>query len=83
MTCFAGNGDFSQWRYASADWDSFDWNQIYGSDVGTAWNKLSGAWVGKNDSGKIIAVANANIPDGVYSAKVGYKITQIIDMFIN
>ena len=39
--------------------------------------------VGKNDSGKIIAVANANIPDGVYSAKVGYKITQIIDMFIN
>ena len=39
--------------------------------------------VGKNDSGKIIAVANAHIPDGVYSAKVGYKITQIIDMFIN
>lgn len=54
MTCFAGNGDFSQWRYASADWDSFDWNQIYGSDVGTAWNKLSGAWVGKNDSGKTL-----------------------------
>ena len=39
--------------------------------------------VGNDDSGKIIAVANANIPDGVYSAKVGYKITQIIDMLIN
>lgn len=39
--------------------------------------------VGNNDSGKIIAVANANIPDGVYSAKVGYKFTQIIDILVN
>lgn len=39
--------------------------------------------VGKNDSGKIIAVANANIPDGVYAAKVGYKYTQIISMLLD
>ncbi|MBP0969768.1 MAG: hypothetical protein J5744_06425 [Oscillospiraceae bacterium] len=54
FTCFAGDGDYSQWRFAANDWDTFDWNQIYGSDVSQAWNKLSGAWVGINESGKTL-----------------------------
>lgn len=51
LTLFAGEGEYLSWRYASPDWDSFDWGLIYGSDVGSAWNRLSGAWVGKNESG--------------------------------
>ena len=54
LTLFAGEGEYVSWRYASADWDSFDWGLIYGSDVGQAWNRLSGAWVGKNESGTVL-----------------------------
>ena len=39
--------------------------------------------VGKNEEGRLIAVANADIPDGEYDVKVGYKRTQIIQMLFN
>jgi len=54
LTIFADNGDICSWRYCSADWDSFDWDQIYGVDAEAAWNMLSGVWVGKNESGNAL-----------------------------
>ena len=54
FTCFAGAGDECMWRYAAADWDSFDWSLIYGVDADQAWSMLNGAWVGKNDNGQTL-----------------------------
>ncbi len=39
--------------------------------------------VGRDESGSPIAVAGANLPDGSYDARVGYKSTQIISMLFN
>lgn len=39
--------------------------------------------VGQDEEGRIIAVANAEIPDGSYDARVGYRQTQIIQMLFN
>ena len=39
--------------------------------------------VGRDESGRIIAVANASVPDGTYSARVGYKQTKIIQLLFN
>ena len=39
--------------------------------------------LGRDEEGKIIAVANAEIPDGSYDVKVGYRQTQIIQMLFN
>lgn len=39
--------------------------------------------VGRDGTGRCIAVANADIPDGSYAVKVGYKHTQIIRMLLN
>ena len=39
--------------------------------------------VGKDAGGRIIAVADANIPDGKYDVRVGYKQTKIIQMLFN
>ena len=39
--------------------------------------------VGIDEDGRTIAVANADIPDGSYSARVGYRRTQIIQMLFN
>ena len=39
--------------------------------------------IGKDDDGRILAVADASLPDGSYEARVGYKSTQIINMLFN
>lgn len=39
--------------------------------------------VGRDESGRVIAVAKANVPDGTYSVKVGYRQTKIIQMLLN
>lgn len=39
--------------------------------------------VGKDESGRIIAAANADVPDGTYSVKVGYSQTRIIRLLFN
>ena len=39
--------------------------------------------VGTNENGDIIASAQANIPDGSYSVRVGYKASQVISMLLN
>ena len=39
--------------------------------------------VGVNSDGKFIASADANVPDGKYDVRVGYKQTQIINFLFN
>ena len=39
--------------------------------------------VGKDEYGRIIAAANANVPDGTYTVKVGYRQSRIIEMLFN
>ena len=39
--------------------------------------------VGKGDDGEIMAFAHANIPDGSYAVRVGYKTTQVLSMLLN
>ena len=39
--------------------------------------------VGHNEDGDLLAVANVNLPDGSYEARVGYRSTQIINMLFN
>ena len=39
--------------------------------------------VGRDADGRLIAVASADVPDGEYGVKVGYKRTQIIRMLFN
>ena len=39
--------------------------------------------VGTDEGGGVVASAHANIPDGSYSVRVGYKTTQVISMLLN
>ena len=39
--------------------------------------------VGMDENGNIVASAHANIPDGSYAVRVGYKTTQVISMLLN
>jgi len=39
--------------------------------------------VGLGDDGELVASARANIPDGSYSVRVGYKTTQVLSMLLN
>ena len=39
--------------------------------------------VGTDASGELVASAHANIPDGSYDVRVGYKTTQVISMLLN
>ena len=39
--------------------------------------------VGRDTDGRIAAVAQINMPDGVYEAKVTYKQTQVISLLLN
>lgn len=39
--------------------------------------------VGTDADGAVIASAHANIPDGSYSVRVGYKTTQVLSMLLN
>ena len=39
--------------------------------------------IGRDENGSPLAVADANLPDGSYDARVGYKSTQIIKMLFN
>ena len=39
--------------------------------------------VGHDEDGNLLAVANVNLPDGSYDARVGYRSTQIINMLFN
>ena len=39
--------------------------------------------IGQDETGNLLAVADAELPDGSYEARVGYKSTQIIDMLFN
>ena len=39
--------------------------------------------VGTDEDGGLLAVANVNLPDGSYDARVGYRSTQIIDLLFN
>ena len=39
--------------------------------------------VGRNGDGTLFAVAKADLPNGAYEAKVGYRSTQIIEMLFN
>ena len=39
--------------------------------------------IGRDEDGNLLAVAQTQLPDGSYEARVGYKSTQIIDMLFN
>ena len=39
--------------------------------------------IGTEADGTIVASAHANIPDGLYSVRVGYKTVQVISMLLN
>ena len=39
--------------------------------------------VGTDNNGNVIASAQANIPDGLYSVRVGYTSAQVISMLLN
>ena len=39
--------------------------------------------VGTNDKGEIVASAQANIPDGLYSVRVGSATAQVLSMLLN
>lgn len=39
--------------------------------------------VGTDANGKVVATALANVPDGAYEVRVGYKTTQVISMLLN
>ena len=39
--------------------------------------------VGTDSGGQLVASARANIPDGSYAVRVGYKTTQVISMLLN
>lgn len=39
--------------------------------------------IGQDSDGNVFAVADTNLPDGTYEARVGYKSTQIIELFFN
>ena len=39
--------------------------------------------IGKDENGNLVASARANIPDGSYDVRVGYKTTQVISMLLN
>ena len=39
--------------------------------------------VGTDEDGRLLAVADAKLPDGFYEARIGYRSTQIIDMLFN
>ena len=39
--------------------------------------------VGVDENGEIVASAQAHIPDGLYTVRVGYKATQVISMLLN
>ena len=39
--------------------------------------------VGTDETGNTIATARANIPDGSYEVRVGYKTTQVLSMLLN
>ena len=39
--------------------------------------------VGTDEDGEYVASAQANIPDGSYDVRVGYKSTQVISMLLN
>ena len=39
--------------------------------------------IGTDENGEVVASAQANIPDGSYSVRVGYNSTQVIAMLLN
>ena len=39
--------------------------------------------IGKDEDGNLLAIAETQLPDGSYEARVGYKSTQIITMLFN
>ena len=39
--------------------------------------------VGQDEAGNVFAVAETNLTDGVYDAKVGYRSTRVIEMLFN
>ena len=39
--------------------------------------------VGTDSDGSVIASAHADIPDGSYGVRVGYKTTQVLSMLLN
>lgn len=67
---------------------TFD-DQIAASNVKTGMNVTVGdisvpvLSLGRDAEGGIVAAANADVPDGTYSVRVGYKSTQIIDFLLN
>lgn len=39
--------------------------------------------IGRTPGGKLLAVAEAGVPDGVYDVKIGYRETRVIRMLFN
>jgi len=39
--------------------------------------------IGTGSDGELVASAHANIPDGSYAVRVGYKTTQVLSMLLN
>ena len=39
--------------------------------------------LGRDDEGRLLAVAEVGLPDGSYEARVGYRSTKIIEMLFN
>ena len=58
-------------------------NIVPGMNVSVGELEVPILFVGQNENGRPIAVAEADVPDGSYTAKVGYKRMQIIRLLLN
>lgn len=55
-------------------------NVEVGMDISVGDLKAPILSIGRDDAGRFLAVANVNLPDGNYEARVGYRSTTVIDM---
>ena len=58
-------------------------NVVPGMNVSVGDLEVPILFVGQDEAGRCIAVADADIPDGSYAARVGYKRMQIIRLLLN
>ncbi len=58
-------------------------NVAVGMDVKVGDRVIPVLSTGRDENGRLIAVADADLPDGSYDTRVGYKSTQIIAMLFN
>ncbi|MBQ5343164.1 MAG: hypothetical protein J6Z24_06875 [Oscillospiraceae bacterium] len=75
FTCFAGGGEYCQWRFSCLEWESFDWGAIYGHNIEQAWYMLDGAWVGKNENGTTLSAYFYSTASGDHVVSLGIPFT--------